>query len=67
MFTPDADFHVMDQGSLVVIVPQNDDARQWVINNVDVPEWAWLGPGFAVEPRLVHELLLGMQAEGFTL
>jgi hypothetical protein len=65
MRKPTADFKVEDNGSVVLIVPMNRGAREWVDENVYLESWQWLGGGFACEPRMVGDLLAGIAEAGF--
>lgn len=52
-----ADFSVTNSGSVAMVTPLSPAAREWVEENVQVEPWAWMGLGFAVEPRLVEGLM----------
>ena len=64
---PIIDLHVDNQGSVVMLRPVSPRAQSWIHEHVDVPEWAWMGPRFAVEPRLVDDLLNGARDAGLTI
>lgn len=53
------DIHVTDHGSVVVLEPASDAARDWVAETVEVPAWAWLGRAFAVDHRLAQDIIDG--------
>lgn len=55
------DFRVQDEGSIVVLHPQNDWARDWLYEHVVDPQW-W-GGGVVIEPRYLSNLLGGIEAE----
>ena len=61
---PKPDLIVTNHGSTTVINMVTPLARQWVEQNVDVPDWAWMGLGFACEPRMVEQLVEGAEAAG---
>ena len=50
-------FEINDQGTVVVVTPLSDEAKQWVDNNVFTEPWQEMGDGFACEPRMVESLL----------
>jgi hypothetical protein len=61
------DVLVRNEGSVVIVTPQTDAAKEWVEENVETSGWQWLGGGFAVEPRMLDNLLEGMDADGLEL
>jgi hypothetical protein len=62
-----ADFTVENHGSVWLLTPETTDARNWVDENVALEPWQWLGRSFAVEPRLLDQLVEGIQAEGLSV
>ncbi len=50
-------------GSLWLVRPLTDAAREWIDENVD-PDAQWLGGALAVEHRYVQGILEGMQLDG---
>lgn len=60
-----ADFHVYDQGSIVLLEPVTDDAKAWCARHLpdDAPMW---GNAYAVEHRYVEDILDGIAEEGLT-
>jgi len=65
MRKPKADFKVEDNGSVVLIVPMNRGAREWVDENVYLESWQWIGGGLACEPGMAGDLLAGIDEAGF--
>lgn len=61
------DVKVMNHGSVVMVEPVSKEAKAWVDENVGLEGWQWMGNAFAVEPRLLGNLLDGMREEGFTV
>lgn len=57
----DVRFH--DEGSITMVEPITETAKEWVRENVPLESWQWLGNRFACEPRMVTNLMNGM-AEG---
>jgi len=51
------------QASVVLVTPQDDEAREWLQEHTD-PEATWLGPSLGVEARYAQDLLLGAIADG---
>ena len=61
-----ADFQFEDHGSVCLVRPLNDAARQWLDDNVESEGWQWIGGALACEPRLLPNLADGIEADGFT-
>ena len=56
-----ADVTIEDQGSLVLFKIESEEAQEWVDENVDVPDFAWLGGySFVVEHRYADALIAGL-------
>ena len=56
------DVKMMDEGSVVVLVPITVVAKDWFDTNLP-PEPAWCG-GIVVEPRYLDAILTGMSMDG---
>lgn len=61
---PAVDIRIRNCGTLVMLDLVSDEAREWADINVEVPSWAWLGEGFAIDPRLVEPLIAGAVGDG---
>lgn len=61
------DFRIADQGSIVMVTPLTQPAKDWVEENVQLEGWQWLGGGFAVEPRYVMSLASGIADAGLEM
>lgn len=59
-----ADFEINNCGSIIMFIPMNDGAKDWLESNTD---GMWFGGGLAVEPRYSEGLIQGIQEEGFTI
>jgi len=57
-------FDIEDHGTIVLVRPQTEDVRQWLVENTD---GTWFGGALAVEPRYVEALVAGLVEEGFAL
>lgn len=57
-------FDVEDHGTIVLVRPQTEDVRRWLVENTD---GTWFGGALAVEPRYVEALVAGLVEEGFAL
>ena len=63
--TTSADFFVRPQGSIWTFEPATDAAKEFTATDLDVQGWQWLGPAFAVDHRLVSDLVAALENEGF--
>jgi hypothetical protein len=61
------DVLVRDEGSVVIVSPQTEAAKAWVEENVETSGWQWIGGVFAVEPRMLDNLLFGMEEAGLEI
>jgi len=52
--------------TIYMIEPKTEEVREWVDENVGVPDYMWMGPRFAVEARYVDDLIHGMAEAGFS-
>ena len=60
------DFTVSNQGSIFLVTPLNDTARDWLEENIS-EDSQYLGRALAVEHRYIENLLQGLQNEGFNV
>lgn len=51
-------------GSICLVTPVSDFAKEWVDENVHIEGWQWLGPSFGVDPRFLDGLLSDMICAG---
>ena len=56
-------------GSVLIVHPLNDTAREWIETNVSLESWQMIGHSgaFACEPRMVRDLVIGMRNDGLTV
>lgn len=54
------DVFISNQGSIVMIRPLTQKAKDWVEANVQLEGYQWLGDSFACEPRYADDLISGM-------
>jgi len=62
--THPTDVLVSNHGSLWLVEPVSDAARDWLNENLSA-ERQYLGRAVAVEPRYVDDLVRGLQSGGF--
>lgn len=58
------DVLIEKHGTIVLVRPLTDAAKEWVTDNVPLESWQWMGDAFACEPRLVENLVTGMTDGG---
>jgi hypothetical protein len=59
-----ADISIENHGSLWLVRPRTDSARQWLRWNVQ-DDALWFAGALVVEPRYVADLVSGIQDDGF--
>lgn len=60
------DVNVEVAGSIVLVFPLTDAARQWIDDHINEDAPRWCG-GIAVEPRYAGDLLNGMAEDGLDI
>jgi hypothetical protein len=58
------DHEVTDSGSIIMIRPISDAARDWIDENVYSEPWQWMGDSLCIDTRYAGALLYGMQEDG---
>jgi hypothetical protein len=61
--TKKTNFLITDEGTVVLITPVSNEARQWVDENLSIEPWQWLGDGFGVEHRYASDILEAISEE----
>lgn len=59
------DFLIINHGSIVTVLPLTEAAKDWMTDNVELPDWA--GWNVPVEPRYAGDLIDGIIESGFTI
>jgi hypothetical protein len=68
MEIPDmSDFSISDQGSIFLIRPLNEAARQWLQENVVSEPWQWVQGALCVETRFACYLVVELEEGGFEI
>jgi len=62
----DGDYSIENHGSVFLVFPQNEDAKENLINNVS-DEVPFLGDAMAVEPRFIGDLIDMFNNEGWRI
>lgn len=60
------DFTLSDHGSLCVLTPITEPARDWVDEHIDPDAMMWAS-GVVVEPRYLQTILDGIAEDGLTV
>src|ERR1700730_17890430 len=56
-----SDFQIADQGSIFLIRPLNEAARQWLDENVISEPWQWVQSALCVEARFARDLIIEIE------
>ena len=68
METPDmSDVQIADQGSIILIRPLSEAARQWLDENVVAEPGQWVDGALAVDHRFARDLVDEIAAAGFEI
>lgn len=59
------DFVILDEGSIILLRPENDDAQQWIDDHIG-DEALSFGTAIVVEPRYIANIVSGIEADGLT-
>ena len=60
------DFLYRDEGSIILLLPQNETAQDWTRESLQVDTWQDKR-AIAIEPRYFTDILEGIQAEGMVI
>lgn len=60
------DFLYRDEGSIILLLPQNETAQDWTGENLQTEPWQDKR-AIAIEPRYFTDILEGIQAEGMVI
>jgi len=63
--TPDA--RVENMGSVCILQPLSPAGKAWTDENLAVEPWQTIGGGIAIEPRMVQNIIDGMESDGLTV
>ena len=61
------DVRVSGSGTMYLVTPLTEAAKEWVAEHVQLESWQWLGSGFGVEWRYVENLVEGMEDAGLSV
>jgi hypothetical protein len=64
--TEQPDFTVRDEGTIIMLRPNTDAARDWLDENVQSESWQWQGMFLCIDHRVAQPLIDGIEEEGFT-
>lgn len=60
------DFLLQDGGSIVLLYPQNNDAKAWIKHNLSLNDWQ--NPcRIAIEPRYIEDIVCGVRGDGLRI
>lgn len=52
----DIDFLVRDEGSIIILMPNSDEAKQWVTDHID-ENATWFSRGVVIEHRYAQDII----------
>ena len=66
----DGDFKFINEGSIMLVQPMNDDASQWLTQTSHAEyeagvEWQFFGRSLVIEPRYIDNILCLLNDEGW--
>jgi hypothetical protein len=61
------DAKVENLGSICILQPLSSAGKAWTDENLAVESWQMTGGGIAIEPRMVQDIIDGMEAAGLTV
>lgn len=64
---PQKDFTVTNHGSIVLLAPNTEAARNWLDAHIDYAEAQWWVTSLVVEPRYIQDILFGIESDGLTI
>ena len=59
------DFTIENHGSIILIRPSTQPAKDWLDFNCASEPWQWWGDALAVEPRCAPDIVDGLRDDGF--
>jgi hypothetical protein len=60
-----ADFTVANHGSIMILTPQNDSAKDFIHERLPDDAQTWGRDGIVVEPRYIGNIVNDLQENGF--
>jgi hypothetical protein len=61
------DFIISLHGSVCILTPRNDAAREWLDENIAEDALTWGPDSIVIEPRYAEPILMGLQDDGLTV
>lgn len=58
------DVQVLNEGSVIGLLPQSPAAQDWIDSNLETEGWQWLGPTLWVDHRMAGNIIDGMINDG---
>lgn len=58
------DIRVQNHGSVVLLVPESDAAREWLTDNCNTEPWQWFRGGLAIERCYADNIIEAAQCDG---
>lgn len=61
------DVEVNDQGSIILLTPRTERAKEWFKENIQAEPWQWFGASLSVDHHYADDLIQGLQSEGMNV
>ena len=61
------DVNVENLGSVCILQPLSAAGKAWTDKNLAVEPWQMIGGGISIEPRMVQDIVDGMEGDGLTV
>lgn len=62
-----SDFHVEDNGSIILLRPMTDAAKTWIDEHITGDEVQYFGNAVVVEHRYIADIIDGIKNDGLTV
>src|ERR1700677_2636013 len=59
-----ADILAQNEGSIVLLIPNSNEGKAWIEENLQLESWQWHGGGAVVEWRYAPDMVHGMIDDG---
>jgi len=61
------DFVILDQGSIVILTPQSQEAHDWLNEHIDTENAQWWSGGVVIEHRYAGDILSAITQENLKI
>lgn len=61
------DFYYRNEGSIILLIPNTEDSREWINENLCLESWQKQGNNIAIEPRSFEIIEEGIENDGLLI